>query len=366
MKTFRRLNFGASRRIHGVSLVELLVAIAVGMMIVTAMSILFANNSRSRAETERASHKIENGRFALDLIGTELKHAGYYGVLDPRLLTLPTAKPDACITTSTMAALKAAMPVHVQGYDNVAASVLTCLTGANAPKPGTDIIVVRRVAGCSFASPATAGCTGHSTGQPVFQASSCATELSAAVDDQYKFDTVPANLTLKARNCTSEAPKHRYLVRIYYVASNDKTSPADGIPTLKRAELGDGAFAITSLVQGVENLQVEYGMDTDGNGSADVYSASPDTYLSCNAGTTPTCVGHWASVVSAKLFLLSRNVDRTPGYTDTKSYVLGRVADPVAGSGAEYTIAAANDGYKRSVFQEVVRLNNAAARRSSP
>ena len=139
------------------------------------------------------------------------------------------------------------------------------------------------------------------------------------------------------------------------------TRPGDGIPTLKYAELGAGGFSTSSLVQGVENLQIEYGLDTDANGDADVYTADPDLYLGCNAGTTPTCVGHWTSVVSAKVFLLSRNVEAQGGYVDTNTYVLGRKAD---GTPNELTSLPA--GYKRRVFQEVVRLQNPSGRRASP
>ena len=93
------------------------------------------------------------------------------------------------------------------------------------------------------------------------------------------------------------------------------TWPGDGIPTLKFPSWAPALFnESVSLVQGIENLQLEYGLDTDANGDADVYTANPDLYLACNGTTTPTCVGHWTSVVSTKVFLLSRSVDPSPGH----------------------------------------------------
>ena len=127
-----------------------------------------------------------------------------------------------------------------------------------------------------------------------------------------------------------------------------------------------GMPALPSLVQGVEHLQVEYGLDTNGDGNPDTYSASPDTYLGCGPATAPTCVEHWASVVTAKLFILSRNPDRSPGHVDTKTYSLGQVADATSGSGAPLVVGPFGDAFKRSVFQEVVRLQNASSRRFSP
>jgi type IV pilus assembly protein PilW len=346
---------------RGMSLVELLVAIGIGTLIVAAMALLFANNSRSRSETERSSRKIENGRFAMEVLRGDLYHAGYLAELDTAGLaaTLPTTKPDPCATD--LASLRAALGVHIQGYDNIAASTLSCLTDV---KVGTDAVVMRRASGCTVMNPAQAGCTALAAGAPAFQASSCnnAMELgSGVVTSKYKLDTDTGALTLTRRNCADPAPTRRYVLRIYYVANNDK--PGDGIPTLKYAELGAGGFSASSLVQGVENLQIEYGLDTTvgGDGDADIYTANPDLYLGCNAGTVPTCVGHWVSVVSAKVFLLSRNVDAIGGYTDTNKYVLGRKAD---GSPNQYTSLPA--GYKRKVFQEVVRLQNPSGRRATP
>lgn len=339
------------RQCRGMTLVEVMVGITIGMLIVAAMAILFANNSRSRAETERSSQKIENGRYALDLISTDLQHAGFFGELDPRAITLPAASPDPCVDASDIAALRAAMPIYVQAFDNVATTTVGCISDV---KPDTDVFMVRRAASCVNGS---AGCASLAAGAPAFQASSCnePTELgSGLVANFYKLDTDSSALTLRKRDCTTTADLRRYLVRIYYVASNDRAG--DGIPTLKRVELGASGFTTAvSLVQGVENLQLEWGMDTNNDGAPDTYTASPEGFGGCNPGTSPTCVEHWTSVVSAKVHVLARNVDPSPGHLDSKSYVLGA-----------QTVPAASDGYKRSVFQELVRLQNPSVRRLLP
>lgn len=354
----------AIRRSRGLTLVEMMVAVAIGVLIVTAMSLLFANNSRSRTETERASQKVENGRYALELIAGELEHAGYFALFDPRKLTLPAAKPDACATA--IADLKAAMPVHVQGYDDGSGG-LSCISDVKA---GTDVLVVRRVSTCAAG---VGTCPALPAGAVGFQASSCNDPLqpelaTGVVDNFYRFSATAADFDRTRRDCATAAEVQRYFVRIYFVANNDKAG--DGVPTLKRTELGaaGGApeFSTVSLVQGVENLQLEYGMDTNTDGNPDVYSAAPDSYLNCTAATTPTCVGHWSSVVTSKVYLLARNLDGSPGHVDDKSYTLGRVADAAAGSGAAKTVGPYSDSFKRSVFQEVVRLQNVSGRRFSP
>jgi len=71
------------------------------------------------------------------------------------------------------------------------------------------------------------------------------------------------------------ANQYQYRTNIYFVANNDNAN--DGIPTLKRAELGlaGNSFSIVPLVEGVENLQIEYGLDTGvpTTGTPAVYNA---------------------------------------------------------------------------------------------
>ena len=149
------------------------------------------------------------------------------------------------------------------------------------------------------------------------------------------------------------------MLRIYYVANNDM--PGDGIPTLKVAELVAGGFTTTSLVQGVENLQLEYGLDTDGNGDADVYTASPTctSHAPCHHADLrrPLDVGGVGQGVPPE-----PQRRPSPGHNDTNTYVLG-IANPSTGMATRIQWVPAG-AYKRKVFQEVVRLQNASGRRS--
>lgn len=341
---------------RGLTLVELMVSIAIGLLVVTAMAALYANVSGGRAEIERVSRRMENGRYGLNVLADEIQNAGYFAEFDPRALALPTDKPDPCATSVTD--LGAALRVSVQGYDDAASNALACLTDVKA---GSDIIVLRRLNGCANGS---AGCTAMASGEVGFQASSCSdtAELgSGNISNFYKLSATTTAFTLHQRNCTSPADVRKLFVRIFYVANNDKAG--DGIPTLKKAELAGTAFAVSSVAQGIEALQIEYGLDTAGNGVPAVYTANPDAYLDCDDATTPTCVGHWASVVTAKIHVLARSVDVSPGFSDGKTYTLGRAADGAGGvSGSEVTVGPYNDAFKRTVFQSVARFQNPAMR----
>ncbi|TFW33150.1 PilW family protein [Massilia horti] len=350
------------RAARGFSIPELLVAVAIGLVILAGMSTLFVKNTRIQGEIEQANRQVENGRYAIDLLAVDLRNAGYFAEFDPTVLDNPAALPSPC--TRDLDELKAGLTLPVQGLDNIAAG-LDCLPDV---RRDTDVLVVRRTNTCVAGAP---GCDPISAGGPFFQASLCNndSELDSPVRANFYALTL-ANIGLNRhqRDCTAVAGSgtlaaiRRYRTHIYFIANNNK--PGDGIPTLKRAELGsDGGaatYTVVPLAEGIENLQLEYGLDVTpvnrGDGVADVFSADPAGVNGCN---TPACaVANWRTVVAVKVNLLARNTQQTQGWTDTKSYKLGQDA-----AGNEITIPAANDQYKRHVFQSQVSLPNPAGRR---
>ena len=345
-------------RAQGFSLPELLIAVAIGLALLAGLSSMFVKNTQAQAEIEKAHRQVENGRYAIDLLAVDLRNAGYFGEFNPAQLATPAALPPAC--AATVDELEAGLAFAVQGQDGSAAG-LNCLDDVRA---GTDVLVVRRTATCVAGQ---AGCEPTAGGGPFFQASLCnnASELNSAdVRDFYDLALTTDGLTRHGRDCTAVAGSgalaalRRYRTHIYFVANNNVAG--DAIPTLKRAELAtDGAnlrWDIVPLAEGIENLQLEYGLDLAKDGVADLTAADPATANGC---TDAACaVSNWRSAVAVRIHLLARNTQATPGYTDTKSYTLGLDAD-----GEEHRIEPANDGYKRHVFQTQVALPNPAGRR---
>lgn len=344
------MNIRNRTRQTGFSIVEMMISITIGLLILAGLTSILVNNSRARTEIERANRQIENGRYALQLLSDDLKLAGYYAEFDPSVLTFDSigppaltmlgALPDPCATD--LDTLRGALMMHVQGYDN-AATIPSCLSDV---KSGTDILVIRRASTCEAGA---AGCAAAaSDGTPYLQASLCfnTAELDSLIylDHHYKLDTNLASLTLTRRDCTTQAAIHRYRTHIYFIANNNNAG--DGIPTLKRAELGAGpAFTIVALVDGIENLQIQYGIDSPTvDGIADSYMAAPGT------------IANWGAAVSAKINLLARNTEITAGYSTTKIYTLGYDA---SGNPIEDSFT---DDYKRHAYQSQVRLNNPAGR----
>jgi type IV pilus assembly protein PilW len=68
----------------------------------------------------------------------------------------------------------------------------------------------------------------------------------------------------------------------------------------------------------------------------------------------PCTLDQLNNVVAAKVYVLARSLEVTPGYTDTKTYQLGST-----------TINPLGGGFKRHVFSTTVRLVNPSGRRES-
>lgn len=348
----RRAGAGTTPFQRGLSLIELMISITIGLLILVALSTLFINQSKSRVELDKSNRMIDNGRYALELLSDDLMLAGYYGEFSPTssVPAMPTSMPDPCSTAPSN--MSAALQLAVQGYDaagptSMIASApcgLNYTAGSNLTlKPGSDILVVRRA---STATPIVQGV--GLAGIPYLQASLCQYDAQP-----YLLDTNPANLKLRTLGCTAisttpYAVLRQFVVDIYYVSPNDKVTAAgagDGIPTLKRMELDSNThqFVSTPLVEGIDYMQIEYGLDTNGDGIADSFVGAP-------------LLADWPNVVAVKMHILARNTEATKGYTDSKTYSLG----PVAGT------VTPGDSYKRHAYTQFIRLINPAGRREVP
>ena len=334
---------------RGLSLIELMISITLGLLILAALSTLFVNQSKTRTELDKSNRMIDNGRYALEVLADDLRLAGYYGEFSPSsgVPAIPASLPNPCSTTASDIA--AALQLAVQGYNAGGAASqipsppcgLTYSSGSDLTlKPGSDILVIRRA---STSTPIVQGVA--LSGTHYIQVSLCENDTVP-----YRIDTNPANFTLRTKSCTPTsttpyADLRNFFVHVYYVSPNNNPSPADGIPTLKRLELDPTThvFVVTPLVEGIEYMQIEYGLDTSGDGIPDSYNVLPS-------------VAEWPDAVAVNMNIVARNNELTRGYNDTKTYSLGSAG----------TVGPLNDSFKRHAYTQFIRLVNPAGRREVP
>lgn len=386
------------RTLRGFSLVELMVAITIGLLIVAALLALYLNITRTNAEMAKANSLIENGRFAIQLIQDDVIHAGFWGGHVPQFddltfAAMPTDAPSATVPNPCLAYSPPSPPwsaaykndivgIPVQAYGATPPSGSGCATNfATNKKANTDVLVVRHAETCL---PGVGNCEADTAGKLYFQAPFCSLESG------YILDT--AGYTLHKKDCVGTgtplalpitsgtiADKRKFISNIYYVRDYAVTA-GDGTPTLMHSQfdLAGGTLAHQAaqpLIEGIEGFSVEFGIDSvSDSGGAVVPTAAivwtdpatktsptnrgdgiPDgAFIPCT-NALPCTADQLTNVAAVKLYVLARANLATPGYTDTKTYTLGST-----------TLGPFSDSFKRHVFSTTVRLINVSGRRETP
>lgn len=306
---------------QGFSLVEMMVSITIGMMIIVALLGVLSSNAKSSKTSERTSELQTNGRYALDHLKRELRHAGYRGYT-----WAEQTAPAAAIGLSYPAG-----SVNECGGAGFAQNVGQGIWGANDNNPFDadclnnsylrgDVLVIRRVA----SRPTPDASLSAST---IYQRST----YSAAV--VFKGTTLPATIT--------GTPIATFAVQVfvYYIGVDDND---DTLPALRRVSLqADGSMMDEMVVKGIEQLQVQYGIATDDQ-NQQYWNANSIAGDSLNAAASD-----WNNVNSVRIWLLARNSSQEAGYVNTDSYAMG---DVVYGP--------TNDRFRRQLFTSVVQLRN--------
>ncbi|MEP5568048.1 MAG: PilW family protein [Halioglobus sp.] len=337
----------SSIRAHGLGIIEVMIALALGAIILLGVTEIASRNSITRNEVESTGRQIESAIYALRTIESDLTSAGFWGETGEQ--SAGGTLPPACVGTDPdgLTEMTEALGYPVQGEDDLGGTP-PCITSLKA---NTDFIAIRRVSSCAL-GPAECGSADDNYH---LQANACFVldddtkplpgEVSIAVD--------PNDLDYTQYNCTDSAPVYRFLSRIYYVSEYDEDGDGVVDHVLRRAELqgseGSAAYEITGLVEGVELLKFVYGIDSDGDGMVDVEKPNPSD------PSGPSGI-EWSDVVMVRIHMVVRNLEPSPGYLDDRDYKVG---------GADYdaTDFDAFKNHKRQLYTRTVSLRNVAGRR---
>ena len=343
----------------GLTLVELMIAMAIGVLLLLGVSLLFTQNRQSYRQNEEIARIQENARFAIDELGRDLAMAGFFAEMvnggavqlhpnltgSPRLVDCGGAA--AWLTSFAGGLLDGAVRIADQVAGTGAATAeFGCVGAGTTIRAGTDMVGVRRTGGvpsfwassvagvapgCDLTLPSGASCIRPVPGQGVFvRENSTQAVLFHGAD---------------AGTVTMLPPYEdwEYSPRVYYVADVDVAG--DIVPTLCRMRLNNDTagspqpYVEECLVPGVEDFQVELGIDTDGDGAANAYVSNPT-------------VNDLRLAVSVRLYLLMRAIQIDVGYEDERQYTLG------SAGGAPYQVGPFNDRFHRRVYTTTIAMRN--------
>ena len=314
----------------GLSLVELMVAMTLGVALSFAAVTFFLQGKLAHVRDLQTARVQENGRYAQRYLARELAMAGFYaGALSRGGLSDGiSASTDPCyrwLLTGRDA---------LQHFDNIDPASLAaghsplpaaCLSAGDTLVEGTDLLVVRRVKDRARYSMAS---DGRASGELPESGSSYL---------QLAGDTGAARMALGNEIPSVEGPVQvwEYYPQILFIRSWS-VSPGDDVPALCRKRLAVASVAMGNtdcLVEGVENMQFQFALDTESDQLPDRLAAN-----------LPAAGG---LVVLGRIYLLLRSVNKLPGQGPQPVFRLG-----------EENIAAARDGYYRRLFQTSSLLRN--------
>jgi type IV pilus assembly protein PilW len=322
------MHMPASNKQFGFTLVEIMVAMALSLVLGIAIVTVFVNNSHSFTQDDNVLRMQDDARYALQQIAFDLSMAGHYA----ELLTPAAVAQDASLAIGLDCGPAAEVnwmyrstqpatgdSLSLIAIDNVTSAQVVAdhrcfLAGEVAP--GTDVVSIKRVAGAE---------------STIFRNGGVYLRTNGTVGLLYRSPMLGA----PAVAIPLPRTEWEYRPSIYYIRQFANTL-GDNIPTLCRKVLaGVGPSMVTDCIAtGIENLQIEYGIDRTRDGNPNVYMSAPT-------------LADVQNVVSARIFLLARTTDLDTRHTNQKTFSLSNAPD--------YTPA---DSFHRRVFSTTVSIQN--------
>lgn len=270
---------------NGLSLIEMMVAIAISLILLAGVIQIFLGSKQSYRLNENMSRIQESGRFAMEFLARDMRMIGYQGCA-----SLDSVQPNIIADPPPPGGFS--NDVVVTGMDNVA----NISIGGLPVTDGTDIVNIRRGGGCQarltgnmaannaniqlIANPAC-----FSAGDillitdckdvDIFRASNVS-QGGGSITIAHAQNVNITNFLSKAYN--TEAFVMKFMDFNYFISG--ETLYRDTQP----------------LVDGVVNMQILYGIDTDND-------RAPNQYVAAGA------VADWSTVVALRVSLLLAGPD---------------------------------------------------------
>lgn len=288
-----------NRHQYGLSLIETMVAMVLGIVIIGAVITTLVSNKQTYRMSESLSRIQENARFALDTLNYRIRMSGYTGCYGD-LSSVDENTLDGIDTSDFKWRLNG-----VDGYE--AGTAPSELAGALAD---SDVLIVRGMnEGIEIVS-GTNSSLSIATSNNVFAVADLAmvSDCNQATIFQVTDISESAGTTTLTFATGAETPGNsvdtfvnlygkgalvgRLQTHAYYIRNG-----LNGRPSLYQSTLAnDVSLDTQELVPGIENLQVVYGIDNDSDHYADNYQ---------NAAA----ITDWPEVVSIRFALLISSVD---------------------------------------------------------
>ena len=319
---------------NGFSLVELMVAIALGVFLVLGVTNILFSGQQSFNATNRIARIQENGQLAKNMIINDLKRARFMGVnttlnddnsgplgsLQNAVAVAPT-----CDNTWGQMIEQGLFGLDDNDIDTNGATY-ACITNIGNGTVGSrirgDILTVR------YASPQ------EIANVNVFALNPTRLYIRNSLSPSASWIFTGQNEDISTRALHPIMSDHELMAFSYYIGDSNRPNCAGNgnIPSLFRIRLdATGQPMREELFPGMEDFQVQFSVDGT-------------TYQDADAVTD------WSTVRATQIWLLARSECQEGGHNDNRTYTL---------AGIDYTPNNGNgDGYRRQLYTSVINHRN--------
>ncbi len=316
------------QRQRGLTLVELMVALAIGSFLIIGAVQIYSQSREAFVVNESIARVQETAQFAMDTIETDLRMASNWGrnsralAVEGRSLAEDANPLGLSVPTNCGNSWALDLALAIDGNNNTYA--LGCGSSGTA-QTNSDVVTIRRAS--VLPAPLDSG-----------RIQIQSTRVQGMLFDD---GATPSEFS------PTDSATHNLLVHSYYVAQTSALMP--GVPTLRRKMLtsvgGAAVIQDQEVAHGVENIQLQLGVDVNQDNAVDRY-VNPGGDSIYDPNSINYIPG--ARVIAARVWLVVRDVTPEPGITDTSTYKPGDV-----------NLGEPNDNFRRMQVSKTILLRNA-------
>lgn len=274
-------------RQQGMTLIEVMIAMILGMFLLGGVIQIFLSSQQSYQMQERLSRVQENGRFAMEFISRDIRMAGYQGCALP--VATNNIRPRNANPNSRPSTLPAGLSLAILGGDNVTNnwSADAC-SGTDQCTVGTDSVSYQygEVCGNLTGNMGSNNANIQLGASAVVQCGLQAFDILLIADCVAADIFIATNVSGGAVNRTiahaanqnlgpmlsqvygADAQLFRLKSSTFFIRSG--AGGGASLWQMDNAKAAGGANPV-ELVEGISNMQILYGADTDGNNTPNYY-----------------------------------------------------------------------------------------------
>jgi type IV pilus assembly protein PilW len=282
---------------RGLTLVEMMIALTLGLILMGVIGYAYVGGRQASRTTDALSRMQENARYVFEKMANDIRMVGFSGCLHVPSGSPPNAAPAINALASPVDWYKNLFGQPITGsQDATPAGVCTTANTEPCYQRGDTLAVLRadntrESVVAAHAAPQFTTVSPHNfKAGEILVVADCA---HAAVF-QAATDTVGATIKY-AGNLGTTFPANSSRVMPLSAVTYYIGSLASGEPALFRNRIGTsgspGAPAPEVLVEGVEDIQIQYGVNTNA-------AEGVDTFVTADA------VSNWANIHSVRISLL--------------------------------------------------------------